>query len=120
MLTKANERFTTPEQDGLIYDLNPPAEVFAVKIAAGHGALKRGTVLSRGSDGTMSLMASGGAANCILAMDTDATSAVDTLAYRTGHFVENMLIVAEGYTLTEADKEALRDAGILLSDAMEY
>lgn len=140
MLTYANERFGTPGQDGLIYDLNPPAEVFAVKIAGGQGTLKRGSVLSAGTDGSMTLMASGGTANCILAVDVatgDAadtgeggdtgtttqatdTEAIDALAYRSGHFAENMLIVADGYTLTAADKEALRDVGILLSDAMEY
>lgn len=59
-------------------------------------------------------------ANCILAEDVDATSETAALAYRTGHFATNKLIVKDEYTMTAADKEALRDVGILLSDAMEY
>lgn len=112
-----NETIEATKYDGLIVDINPPADVMAVKIKAGQGALKRGSVLSLAS-GEMSLMATGGAANCILAEDVDATEAVNALAYRTGHFATNKLIVAEGYTLTAADKEALRDVGILVSDAM--
>lgn len=114
-----SETIETPKYDGLIVDVNPPADVMAVKIKAGQGTLKRGSVLSL-ADGEMSLMATGGTANCILAEDVDATEAVNGLAYRTGHFATDKLIVAEGYTLTAADKEALRDVGILLSEAMEY
>lgn len=52
----------------------------------------------------------------------DAGEAVETvpgIAYRTGHFNANSLIVAEDYEITSTDKEALRIAGILLSDAVE-
>ena len=52
----------------------------------------------------------------------DAREAVETvsgIAYRTGHFNTNSLIVAEDYEITSTDKEALRTAGILLSDAVE-
>ena len=41
------------------------------------------------------------------------------LAYRTGHFNENALIVKNSYTITADDKEAFRIAGILLSDAIK-
>lgn len=119
MLTKANEKFEGT-YDNLIYDLNPKAEVFTVTIAAAEGALKRGSVLSKGEDGKMKLMASGATANCVLAQDVDATSEVTALAYRTGHFNSEKLIVKSEYTLAAADKEALRDVGILISDAMEY
>ena len=37
----------------------------------------------------------------------------------TVHFNANSLIVAEDYEITSTDKEALRTAGILLSDAVE-
>ena len=114
-----SERIETPTYDGLICDNNPPADVFAVKVKAGQGKLKRGSLLSL-ADGEVSLMTTGGVANCILAEDVDATEAANGLAYRTAHFVANKLIVKEGYTITAADKEALRDVGILLSDAMEY
>ncbi len=55
----------------------------------------------------------------ILADDVDATEE-DTvgMAYRTGEFAENMLIVKEGYDITENDRKALRNAGIFLSNIM--
>lgn len=119
MAIPMNETIKTPAYDGLIVDINPPADVFSVKVKAGQGVLKRGSLLSL-ADGEVSLMNTGGKANCILAEDVDATEAANGLAYRTGHFAANKLIVAEGYTITAADKEALREVGILLSDAMEY
>ena len=127
MGTKLSATIETPEYDGLIVDINPPADVYAVKVAAGAGVLKRGTALALSAkNGTMSILGTTAAdgdtltANCILAEDVDATEAANALAYRTGHFATNKLIVKEGYTLTAADKEALRIVGILLSDAMEY
>lgn len=45
---------------------------------------------------------------------------VTALAYRTGHFARNKLIVKNGYTMTATDEEELRKGGILLSDAIEY
>jgi hypothetical protein len=39
-------------------------------------------------------------------------------AYVSGIFYRNMLTVAEGYTLTDADENDLRLAGILLRDGM--
>lgn len=59
-------------------------------------------------------------ANAILAEDVTVGTTADAVAvaYRTGHFNSNGLIVAQGYTMTAADKEALRSAGILISDAV--
>lgn len=55
----------------------------------------------------------------VLADDVDATEK-DTvgMAYRTGEFAEKMLIVKDGYDITENDRKALRDAGIFLSNIM--
>ena len=119
-MNKLNETVAAVKYDGLIADINPPADIFAVKIKAGEGKLKRGSVLSLETDGTRALLSEGGDANCILAEDVDATAETTALAYRTGHFVSGRMIVKEGYTLTTADKEALRDVGILVSDALEY
>ena len=135
MSTPMNERIATPEHDGLIVDICPPADVFAVTIRKEETAaatLKRGTVLalSKGTagDGLMVVLGTTAAtnetltANAILADDVtvDTIGNATALAYRTGHFAANKLIVADRHTLTAADKEALRDVGILLSDAMEY
>lgn len=59
-------------------------------------------------------------ANCILTDDVTVTAAADVtaLAYRTGHFNRNKLIVKANYTFTDADEEALRNSGILLDDAV--
>lgn len=107
--------------DNLINGVNPPAEVFSVLVAANQGVLERGTLLAT-ADGGMVKISAGttGKANAILAdaVDTGEGEAVYATAYRTGHFNTNGLIVAEGYEITDADKEALRSAGILLSDAV--
>lgn len=59
-------------------------------------------------------------ANCILCDDvvTGTGSAVVAVAYRSGHFVRNKLIVKAGYTFAAADEAALRSGGIYLDNAM--
>jgi hypothetical protein len=116
--------------DGLIAAPFPPADVFHITVRklAAAATLKRGTLLdlSTGSGGDGKYVIHGtnaGAnetltANCILAEDVDVGTAADVtaLAYRTGHFIEGKLIIADGATLASGAKEALRDVGILLSD----
>ena len=51
---------------------------------------------------------------------TGTAADVEATAYRTGHFARNKLIFSGEYTLKPADEEALRAAGILLSDALDY
>lgn len=60
--------------------------------------------------------------DCILTDDVAVGTAVDVtaLAYRTGHFARNKIIVKTGYTFTSADEQTLRGKGILLSDAVSY
>jgi len=121
-MARLNESKTV-ETDGLVYGLNPAPEAFMVTIKAlsAPATLRRGTVLAIGSDNKMIVLGAGeGTANCILCDDTEVgTSDVKATAYRTGHFAAEKLTVAASYTLTAADKEALRDAGILLSNAAE-
>lgn len=130
--------------DNLIADSYPPTDVFNVQLVAGQGILERGTLLALKTDGTMEMIdtATTGKANAVLAEPVDtgapapvvqededdenseAATATDPetvpgIAYRTGHFNTNRLIVAEGYTITAADREALRVAGILTSEAVE-
>ena len=128
--------------DNLIADSYPPADVFGVQLAAGQGILERGTLLALKTDGTMEMIdtATTGKANAVLAepvdtgapapeiqeedKESEAAAATDPetvpgIAYRTGHFNTNRLIVAEDYEITAADREALRVAGILTSDAVE-
>ena len=111
--------------DNLIADSYPPADVFTVQLAAGQGILERGTLLARKDDGTMEMIGTEttGKANAVLSDPVDTGDAegetVTGIAYRTGHFNTNRLIVAEGYEITAADREALRTAGILTSEAVE-
>lgn len=112
--------------DNLIADMYPPADVFSVQLAAGQGILERGTLLARKDDGTMEMIGTEttGKANAVLSdpVDTGDSAEGETvpgIAYRTGHFNTNRLIVAEGYEITAADREALRTAGILTSEAVE-
>ena len=121
-------------QDNLIAKLYPPAETFGVKIAAGAGELKRGTVLALKSDGTYIVCGNSYTegegddektvtplANCVLSDDVDASGATSmtAVAYRTGHFNRKALIVKANYTMTITDEEELRKGGILLSNMME-
>ena len=109
--------------DGLVYGLNPATQAFMVTIKAlgAPATLPRGTVLAVDADNKMVVLGSGtGTANCILCDDTEVgTSDVKATAYLSGHFAIEKLTVADGYTLTAADKAALRDVGILLSNAIE-
>ncbi len=129
--------------DNLIAGMYPPPEVFHVELAAGQGLLERGTLLALNNGIQEKItIATTGKANAVLAEavytgepeagnssgdseeeqagTTDTAATVMGIAYRTGHFNTNRLIVAEGYEVTAADKEALRMVGVLLSDAVEF
>lgn len=120
MSTRLDENLGAVGFDNLIHSAYPPAEVFSVELAADQGVLKRGTLLSTAEGGMVKISAgTTGKANAVLADDVDTSENTTGIAYRTGHFNANSLIVADGYEITAADKEALRTAGILLSDAVE-
>ena len=120
MAKRLDETLGAVGYDNLFNGITPGAEVFSVQIAAGQGVLERGTLLAATDGGMVKISAATtGKANAVLAETVDATEAVNGIAYRTGHFNANKLIVADGYEITAADKEALRVAGILISDAVE-
>ena len=127
-----NETLGTMEYDGLIYDGRHPADVKTVKIRAGQGELVRGTVLAlsggTGGDGAMVILGTEAGEdetltpNCILAEPVDTGNqsgdALIGIAYRSGHFSRNKLVVKENYTFNAADEEELRKGGIYLSNAV--
>ena len=125
MAKRLDESLGTVTYDGLIVDTIPEADVVHISVAASLGVLTRGTVVT-GTAGaamgkvTKALVATN--ATYILAEDVDTGTgdAVVALAYRTGHFAANKLITDGTYALAAADKEILRNAGILLSDALDY
>lgn len=105
-------------QDNLIARLFPRALTVGVKIVAGAGKLERGTVLSRKPDGTCEVMDTGGTPAYILADPVDASGgdAVAAVAYRSGNFNPNAVIVASDYALTAADKDTLRKYDIVFTN----
>ncbi len=118
-----NEKVGELTYDGLFVNHVPEADVFSVTVSAGEGILKRGTVLALGEDGKMSVLDVNDTtlkANCILAEDIDATEEAIALAYRTGHFNEQALLTKDDAEMNAANKEALRDVGILVSDTIAY
>lgn len=117
-----NEVIGTMDYDGLFVSNVPVADVVTVKLAAGAGALKRGTVVTGDPGSELApVKAALTATNAVyvLADDVDATLAAVATAYRTGHFAQNKLHTDGAYALTAADKEILRKSGILLGDAIE-
>ena len=133
MSKRLDETLGTVGYDNLINGLYPPAEPFSVVIRKGSAktTYKRGTVLalSEGTAGDGKYVILGTAAvsnetltaNCVLAEDVTVGTANDetAVAYRTGHFNSNALIMDAEHTFSAADKEALRGVGILISDAVE-
>ena len=112
------ERF---EHDNLIADDKHTLATGTVTVLASAGELKRGTVLMRDSNDKFVVAdTSAGTAEVILADDVDASGASGVVAnvYVSGDFKAESLIVATGYTLTEADKVNLKNAGIYIVAGM--
>lgn len=133
MAIKCYEHLGETSVDGLIATSYPLADTFytTIRKLSEEAILKRGTLLnlSSGSGGDGNCVIHGTAAVdnetlmpfCVLASDTVVGTSTDIIAkaYRTGHFVKESLIVAEAASISDADKEALRDVGILLSCTIE-
>lgn len=142
MSTIGRENIGRCDYDMLIADNTHPADVCHVLLAGG-AVHKRGEILESSRDGkcyTLGTMAAGMAvqeeenvegdggtdaetketvAAYILAEEADATKGdVIAVAYRSGSFIRNVLIVKEGYSLTNEDETALRNGGIYLTDAV--
>jgi len=110
------------EYDGLITGLNPPERVDGGAIAklTTAATYKRGTLLGKAEDtGLLSLYGGTGTPDCILCDDTEIGTEEDVIVavYKAGCFNPDRLIVAEGYTITEADKDKLRERGIVFKVA---
>lgn len=107
--------------DNLIASNAHPVAVGTVTVKTGEGELKRGSVLMRDANDLFVLAdTEAGTAEVILYADVDATSAAAVAeVYVSGDFREEELIVAEGYTLAEADKVNLKNAGIYLISGLD-
>lgn len=119
------------EYDGLITDLSPEPIVRAgtIRKLGTAATLARGTILARssgsGGDGKLVVLGTTAGTNetltadCILCDDLEVGTSVDETAevYFSGCFDPDKCTVASGYTVTAADKDALRVRGILFKAA---
>jgi len=119
MVRDLNRKIGDKEFDGLITDLNPPAQVGAGTLAAQSSptALKRGTLLGRNaSNNTLAVFGSsaGLVAHSVLCDDCEVGSAQSSQAvYTAGCFHTGKITVAENYTLTEGDLDNFRMRNIV-------
>lgn len=116
--------------DNLIADMTPPVKVASgviCKLAAADD-YKRGTVLAKSTaDGKLYILGSTPAGgdtltpDSILCDEEHIGSAADENAavYVSGCFNIDALTMKQGYTMTGADKDKLRERGIYLSQMFE-
>jgi hypothetical protein len=126
-MTKYYDKVAETGYDGLFAGAEPSADVFSVTIAHGATAktLGRGTILSKNETG-VEIDGGGDAvevtkkvAYAILADDVAVGTASDVVAtaYRSGHFVRQLVKNEDGSGVTAEQEDSLRLYGILLSDA---
>ena len=114
------------EYDGLISGLTPKVKVTGgtIRKLDSESTLERGTILARSSgtagDDKLVVLGTTAASNetltadCILADDITVGDGedVNVAVYDMGCFDPDKVKVADGYTITAADKDALRQRGI--------
>lgn len=130
-MSELSKSLGTMEFDGLIADINPKLVVSGgtIRKLSNADTIKRGTVLAKsgGTAGDNKLVVLGTAAAsnevltayCILCDDVAVGTTDDVIApvYLMGCFNSNKVTVANRYTMTEADKDALRNGGIVFKAA---
>lgn len=127
-MKELSKRLGDMEYDGLVTNIIPQTQVNGGVIEKGDEktTLKRGTVLAKSAkNGTLEILGTSAAtgdtltADCILCDDIEIGTDEDVNAtvYTAGCFDPDKLIVADGYTLTEGDKDKLRERGIVLKAA---
>ncbi len=109
------------EADNLVVGTDPALRVGSGKLRKNSGDLKRGTVLAKSSkDGTLVVLGTAAEdgetleAYGILTDDISvpADEDVNMTIYFGGKFNTNKIILAQDYTMSEADKDVLRKYGI--------
>lgn len=116
--------------DGLVTGLTPTVQVRGGTICKGSVAatFPRGAVLAKSSkDGKLYLLGTAATSgdtltpDCILCDDSDVGTDADAVVtvYTAGCFDPNKVTVKNGYTMTEADRDKLRERGIVFLAATE-
>ncbi len=130
MTTKLNRKVTTCEPDDLVVGTTPPLRIGSAVVRKGAAALslKRGTVMAKSSkDAKLVILGSEAADetleaygiladNIEVGIDEDYTAEI----YIGGKFNSNKITVADGYTMSESDKDTLRKYGIEFTAALKY
>ena len=130
-MSELSKSLGTMEFDGLIADINPKLVVSGgtIRKLSKADTIKRGTILAKsgGTAGDNKLVVLGTAAAsnevltayCILCDDVEVGTMADaTVAvYLAGCFDPNKVVMTNSHTLTEADKDALRNGGIVFKAA---
>ncbi len=130
-MTELNKRLGSMDYDGLIADIYPKLVVSGgtIRKLAEAATIKRGTILAKSSgtsgDNKLVVLGTAAASNevltayCILCDDVAVGTTDDVIApvYLMGCFNSNKVTVADSYTMTEADKDALRNGGIVFKAA---
>ncbi len=119
----------TVSQDNLIAKTEPAAFTFGVVIRKSDAEtiLRRGTILAKSSTDDKFVVLGTAAASdetltpsCILADDVEVGTEADAtgVAYRSGNFNRDAVIVKSGITLTAAHEDELRKVDIIFTDMM--
>ena len=130
-MSELSKSLGTMEFDGLIADINPKLVVSGgtIRKLSKADTIKRGTILAKsgGTAGDNKLVVLGTAAAsnevltayCILCDDVDVGTADDVTVpvYLAGCFNLNKCITINDHTITEAEKDALRNGGIFFKAA---
>lgn len=130
MMRHLNNKVDEMEYDKLIAGMTPPVRVASGVIAKSSIDMEypRGTVLSKSSnDSKLYILGSNDTEgdsmipDCILCDPEIVDTAEDTPAavYVAGCFNIDALTVADGYTITQADKDKLRERGIYLTQVWD-
>ena len=124
-MSELSKSLGTMEYDGLIADINPKLVVSGgtLRKLGAAGTIKRGTILAKsgGTAGDNKLVALGTAASG----DTENLTAYAILCddvvtvpvYLAGCFNLNKCVTINDHTITEAEKDALRNGGIFFKAA---
>lgn len=123
-MSNLNRKVGEMTYDGLISSTNPSVLIDGkiIRTTGSEVTYKRGTIFAK-SDKDNKLVILGTAAasgetlkaDCILCDDITVGATEDAIAtvYIAGCFNTNKVTLAEGYSLTEADKDTLRAYGII-------
>ena len=119
MIRNLHEKIGEMTYDHLFAGIFPPADVRGGVIAHGEEekTLKRGTLLGK-KDGRLYVYdgKNGAVPDCVLTDDVVIGTKYDenVTVYISGNFNFEALIVAEGYSITDADEDILRTKNILI------